>query len=50
MVIDWRCDLSLAYKGCERSGHSHICVGDVAKDLAMWEQDVGMACETSQWA
>ena len=45
VVTHWRCGLLLAYKGCERSGHSQIYVGDIAKDLAMWEQDVRMAYE-----
>ena len=43
MVTHWRYGLSLASKCCEGSGHSQICVGDVAKDLARWEQDVGAA-------
>ena len=43
VVTHWRCGLSLAYKGCERSGHSQICMGDIVKDLATREQDVGMA-------
>ena len=31
----------LAYKGCKSSRHSQICVIDIAKDLAMKEQEVG---------
>ena len=45
MVAHWRCNLSLADKGYERSGHSQICVGDIVKDLAMRERDVGTAHE-----
>ena len=41
VVTYWRCDLLLAYKSCQKRRHSHIYVGDIAKDLAMRKQEVG---------
>ena len=45
VVKYWRYSLSLAYKDCKRCMHSQIYVGDVAKDLAMREQKVGIPQE-----
>ena len=43
VVTHWGCGLLMACKCCEGNEHSQSCVGDVAKDWARWEQDVGAA-------
>ena len=40
MVAHWRFGLSLAYKGCKRSEHSQIWVGNIVKDMAIRDQEV----------